>query len=271
MTNHADNRIPFPKPENYDPYTYELLLRSLQTGRKDFFEKFDDIPNRKTDTNNHGPFSFDNLGMNYDYPDGDYARRAEIIKEHEDYQKGLMYFLAMALQLDVVELQVPVHEVFHALLDRCGRLVTDVLAQVLGVGPGVGHVAGLQGKQVFYCLAAEAFLQHFDITHQLHRLMIADVVEPIRRGAGGRVRILAVPGRVRLCRSVQHADDALNDVVDVGERIRPGRPVVSLLVDADDPQQAETKLQRLAAQLRLLLRASGEFEVYSTNEFLLQR
>jgi hypothetical protein len=32
--------------------------------------------------------------MNYDYPEASYERRAEIIKEHETYQKGLMYFLA---------------------------------------------------------------------------------------------------------------------------------------------------------------------------------
>ncbi|MDA7864424.1 FAD-dependent oxidoreductase, partial [Akkermansiaceae bacterium] len=36
----------------------------------------------------------DNIGMNYDYPDGSYERRREIIKEHEVYQKGMMYFLA---------------------------------------------------------------------------------------------------------------------------------------------------------------------------------
>lgn len=32
--------------------------------------------------------------MNYDYPDASYARRREIIREHEIYQKGRMYFLA---------------------------------------------------------------------------------------------------------------------------------------------------------------------------------
>ena len=32
--------------------------------------------------------------MNYDYPEGSYERRKEIIKEHETYQKGLMYFMA---------------------------------------------------------------------------------------------------------------------------------------------------------------------------------
>lgn len=94
MTNHDENRLPFPKPENYDSTQYELLVRVFDTGRKDWFQKFDDIPNKKTDTNNHGPFSSDNIGMNYDYPEASYERRREIIKQHEDYQKGLLWFVA---------------------------------------------------------------------------------------------------------------------------------------------------------------------------------
>jgi hypothetical protein len=94
MTNHDENRLPFPKPENYDSSQYELLVRMFDTGRKDWFEKFDDIPNKKTDTNNHGPFSSDNIGMNYDYPEASYERRLEIIKEHQDYQMGLLWFVA---------------------------------------------------------------------------------------------------------------------------------------------------------------------------------
>jgi hypothetical protein len=69
-TNDPSNRIPFPKPEGYDPEQYEILLRVLNAGWKEFFGKFDPIPNHKTDTNNHGPFSFDNIGYNYDYPRG---------------------------------------------------------------------------------------------------------------------------------------------------------------------------------------------------------
>ncbi len=94
MTNHDENRLPFPLPENYDSTQYELLVRVFDTGRKDWFGKFDDIPNKKTDTNNHGPFSSDNIGMNYDYPEASYERRQEIIKEHENYQKGLLWFVA---------------------------------------------------------------------------------------------------------------------------------------------------------------------------------
>ena len=94
MTNKPENRLPFPKPDGYDSTQYELLVRMFAAGRKDWFEKFDMIPNRKTDTNNHGPFSSDNIGMNYDYPEASYKRRREIIKEHETYQKGLLWFVS---------------------------------------------------------------------------------------------------------------------------------------------------------------------------------
>jgi len=94
MSNHPDNRVPFPKPENYNPENYELLGRVFDAGWREWFNKFDLIPNRKTDTNNHGPFSSDFIGMNYDYPVATYERRKEIIKAHEDYQKGLLYFVS---------------------------------------------------------------------------------------------------------------------------------------------------------------------------------
>lgn len=94
LTNNPDNRVPFPKPEGYDPYQYELLVRVFDNGWDELFRKFDPIPNMKTDTNNHGPFSTDNIGMNYKYPEANYELRKKIIKEHETYQKGLMYFMA---------------------------------------------------------------------------------------------------------------------------------------------------------------------------------
>jgi hypothetical protein len=93
LSNHPENRVPFPKPANYDPAQYELLGRVFASGWRELFRKFDPVPNRKTDTNNHGPVSTDYIGMNYDYPEASYERRREIIKEHEDYQKGLMYFM----------------------------------------------------------------------------------------------------------------------------------------------------------------------------------
>jgi hypothetical protein len=94
LTDHPENRIPFAKPDGYDPKQYELLARIYEAGWTETFHKFDPVPNRKTDTNNHGPFSTDNIGMNYDYPEASYERRREILKEHETYQKGWLYFIA---------------------------------------------------------------------------------------------------------------------------------------------------------------------------------
>ncbi len=94
LTKVPENRVAFPKPEGYDPHQYELLARYLEAGWTTLFKKFDPAPNAKTDTNNSGGFSTDNIGMNYDYPEASYVRRREIISEHEQYQKGLMWFLA---------------------------------------------------------------------------------------------------------------------------------------------------------------------------------
>ena len=94
LSRHPENRIPFPRPEGYDPGQYELLARVFAAGWREVFEKFDPIPNLKTDTNNHGPFSTDNIGKNSDYPDASYEQRRQILAQHRAYQQGLMYFLA---------------------------------------------------------------------------------------------------------------------------------------------------------------------------------
>jgi hypothetical protein len=94
LTKVPENRIPFEAPPKYDPAQYELLVRVLESGWRETFDKFDPIPNGKTDVNNHGPFSTDNIGYNYDYPEAGYQRRREILAEHREYQTGLMYFLA---------------------------------------------------------------------------------------------------------------------------------------------------------------------------------
>ena len=93
MTDAQDNRVAFTQPEGYDAGQYELLLRTLLAGSRHIFGKFDPAPNRKTDTNNHGSFSTDNIGRNYDYPTASYERRRGILAEHELYQRGYFYFL----------------------------------------------------------------------------------------------------------------------------------------------------------------------------------
>jgi hypothetical protein len=93
LTDRPENRIPFPKPAGYDPKQYELLARIYAAGWKETFEKFDPIPNHKTDTNNHGPMSTDNIGANYDYPNASYEQRRAIIEGHKNYQQGWLYFI----------------------------------------------------------------------------------------------------------------------------------------------------------------------------------
>jgi hypothetical protein len=65
----------------------------MQAGVFDTFGNNQLMPNRKTDTNNNGGFSSDNIGMNYDYPEGDYATRERIFQEHVAYHQGMLYFL----------------------------------------------------------------------------------------------------------------------------------------------------------------------------------
>ncbi|MGC3957799.1 MAG: FAD-dependent oxidoreductase [Verrucomicrobiota bacterium] len=94
LTDQPENRAPIAKPAGYDSSRYELLLRIFVTGWRETFNKFDLLPNRKTDVNNHGPMSFDFIGGNYDYPEASYERRRDIIRAHRDYQQGWLYFIA---------------------------------------------------------------------------------------------------------------------------------------------------------------------------------
>lgn len=94
LTDAPENRIPFPKPPGYDPQRYEILRRYIEAGVFDAFCSNIPMPNRKSDCNNCGAFSTDHIGANYDYPEADYARRDEIVRDHIEYQQGLMWFLA---------------------------------------------------------------------------------------------------------------------------------------------------------------------------------
>ncbi len=114
LTQDKSNQIPFTRPENYDAKKYALLARVIEKeswkGINGTFKRITNgdsvtvineggflikyMPNGKTDFNNFGAFSTDMVGANYDYPEGDYATREKIWKAHEDYTKGLFYFLA---------------------------------------------------------------------------------------------------------------------------------------------------------------------------------
>ncbi len=124
LTNKAD-RLPFPKPNGYDPGRYALLAR---------FMNFDPeirwtldytttpmtdgpVQMRNGDSNNAGSFSSDYVGGSNLWPDGTYEAtsfselppprrgltmpfrelykiRERVFQDHVTYQQGLMYFLA---------------------------------------------------------------------------------------------------------------------------------------------------------------------------------
>ncbi|MHC4253570.1 MAG: FAD-dependent oxidoreductase [Planctomycetota bacterium] len=94
LTDVEENRVPFSKPPGYDPADYELLRRLIAAGVDSNLGNSQPMPNRKTDTNNSGPFSADFIGQNYEYPEAGYVERARIIRAHRDYQMGLFHFLA---------------------------------------------------------------------------------------------------------------------------------------------------------------------------------
>ena len=101
LTKNPANRKPIEPPTNFDPKQFELLGRYIDTlstaGKKvtlENFMKVDMVTPDKTDINNNGGFSTDYIGMNYSYPDADYATREQFQKECLNYTKGLLTYLA---------------------------------------------------------------------------------------------------------------------------------------------------------------------------------
>lgn len=101
FTTNAENRRPIEPPPGYDPARYELLARYIEAliaaGHTPQLSEFWHpiwMPNGKTDINNNGGFSTDFIGANYHYPEADYTTRARIWKEHENYTRGFIHFLA---------------------------------------------------------------------------------------------------------------------------------------------------------------------------------
>ena len=103
LTTDKNSQVPFEKPTGNDPWHYEVLRRFIEVvqherGAPPALDEIllirADLPNSKADFNNRGPFSTDYIGKSYGFPDGSYAERARIWRDHVSYIKGLLYFLA---------------------------------------------------------------------------------------------------------------------------------------------------------------------------------
>jgi hypothetical protein len=80
-----------------------------------------------------------------------------------------------------------------------------------------GTSPSCRGRKFFSALPPSASSMRLDEFHQLHRLVVADVVHAVGCPAGGGVGAVLDEGRIGRGRPVEHAHHALGDVVDVGE------------------------------------------------------
>jgi hypothetical protein len=94
LTKDPANKLPFPKPEGYNPAQFALLERYIRAGFDNFFYGIVPLRNGKFDMNNAGAVSTDAIGLNHDYPGGDYLWRERIFQDHVRYQQGLIWYLA---------------------------------------------------------------------------------------------------------------------------------------------------------------------------------
>lgn len=118
LTKDSNNRMPFPKPQNYNPQDYELLWRVMKKNNqlndkgeplaaahsKDYDHAWqwtsfatgfivNWMPEEKTDFNHLGGFSIDYIGQNHEYPTASYEERAAIFEEHKQFILGIFHFL----------------------------------------------------------------------------------------------------------------------------------------------------------------------------------
>ncbi len=96
----AADRLPIQPPVDYDPQRYELVARFIAACVQHgddmdlrWFSKHDPLPNDKWDFNT-ATFGGNLPGASWEWPEASYARRAEIAREHENYHRGLLHFLA---------------------------------------------------------------------------------------------------------------------------------------------------------------------------------
>ncbi|MCP2329427.1 hypothetical protein HDA40_007934 [Hamadaea flava] len=92
------DRLPFPKPDGYDPklfaYLGQLLAHRGVKGLSDIVTHTALLPNRKYQTNQALFFGFDLPGASWNYPDGSWSRRDDVIAEQVRWHQGMLYWLA---------------------------------------------------------------------------------------------------------------------------------------------------------------------------------
>ena len=100
LSTNPENFIPIAPPTDYDPRRYEIVARFIAAAQAigddldlRWFSKHDPLPNQKWDFNT-ATFGGNLPGTSHAWPEASYAARERIAKEHENYHRGLLHFLA---------------------------------------------------------------------------------------------------------------------------------------------------------------------------------
>lgn len=88
---------------------------------------------------------------------------------------------AIVSALVPVILTKPSHKTLHPYFDRRDRPIAHVPHQVVDVCKRLRNVPQLQRQKIPLGLAAEAILEHLDVVHERHQLIVADVIHAKRR------------------------------------------------------------------------------------------
>lgn len=112
---------------------------------------------------------------------------------------------------------IPVDEGVNPVLQWRIRPVAEVGDQIVDIGIGVRHIAGLHGQKIFLRFFAESILQGCYKIQQRHWLIVTDVINPVRRFTAAGIRIIAGPIRVGLRRLIDDFRHPGDDVVDIGK------------------------------------------------------
>ena len=97
LTNNPENRVPMPKPDNYDPTRFEIMRRTIKAGFANsiWFDPYP-LPNRKFDGNNaiSKLFSLGLIGGAKNWHSSDKEGRQRIWEDHKQYTLEFIHFLS---------------------------------------------------------------------------------------------------------------------------------------------------------------------------------
>lgn len=193
LTTNPANMIPITPPSDYDPKRYEIVVRFIEACLANgdamdlrWFSKHDALPNDKWDFNT-ATFGGNLPGASHAWPEASYTQREKIAKQHEDYHRGLLHFLATDVRVpgqvrkDIQRFGLPKDEFIdnggwpHQIYVReARRMVSDLVLTE-------HHTFGRQNAPKPISLGS-----YGTDTHEIRRIVKDGVVTREGKTAGGR-------------------------------------------------------------------------------------